>query len=391
MVGNVIRHKRKYAYLIENLSGRIIEKLDKEAVVCLMLGLTQLEQESRIDEYAAVNETVNLIAALGKPFLKGFINANLRTFLRKKRDLLSEFDKQALEIRTSHNSWMVERWRDQFGDLIATRVCEANNIQPHVQMVVKAKHSQRAIMADLISKDYEITDHHSEGWTINNPSGLFETKWAKQGAFLIQDRSSQLINRLIKRLPKKWVLDACAAPGGKLFHMEWAYSPDIDELIALDVSNGRLKRLLTNKNTFQSRARIVQMDATNPALKKQFDLVMVDAPCSSTGTIRKNPEIKWIRQEIDLLRNQQIQVALLQGLMMCVRQGGHLLYITCSLEKEENQQVVEKFLENNSGAFRLVPIESDLVDREFLTSEGYFQCLPNSERMGTFAALMRRE
>ncbi|MCP4750271.1 MAG: hypothetical protein GY866_05225 [Proteobacteria bacterium] len=390
LVSNVIRHRRKYDFLIENLANRTVRKLDREVVVCLMLGLAQLEPDLRMDEYAAVNETVDLIAAMGKPFLKGFVNANLRSYLRKKDRLLDAFDREKLEVRTSHADWMAKRWREQYGDSATAQICEANNILPRVRVVVNPGFDKSAVKADLNSKGYEMTDCHSEGWTVKNPSGLFETEWEKLGAFLIQDSSSQLINTLIKSLPKRCVLDACAAPGGKLFHMEWSYGAEIEELVALDISKSRIRRLQANREKYASQARIFLMDAAKSALKKQFDLVLVDAPCSSTGTIQKHPEIKWSRRVADFRRNQNVQLALLQELSNNVATGGHLLYITCSLENEENQQVVGKFLKNNHMTFRSIPFESRQIDPKFLTAEGYYQCLPDRDHMGMFAALVRK-
>lgn len=390
LVSNVIRHKSKYDFFIGELTGRDIQKLDMEVVICLMLGLVQLEQEFRVNNYAAVNETVELIAIMGKPFLKGFINANLRAFLRERDGLLQALEQQILEIRTSHQNWMIKRWRKQFGTKMADRICEVNNILPKVQIIVNSRFDKIKIMADLAALDFEISANHSEGLTIRNPSGLFDTKWAKLGAFLMQDRSSQMVNKLIKFLPKKSVLDACASPGGKLFHLEWQHGSQIQELIAADISRGRLKRLKTNLNRFQSKARLVQMDAAKSALKTMFDLVLVDAPCSSTGTIQKHPELKWDRREVDFLSNQKKQLGLLEGLKRNVKPGGYMLYTTCSLESEENQQVVQKFLEKNSSLFRWIPFCTELIDRKHLTTEGYYQCLPDQEQMGMFSALLQR-
>ena len=390
LVSNSIRYKKRYFFIIEHLTQRAVHELDKEAIACLLLGLTQLEEESRVDEYAAVNETVNLISFFGKPFLKGFINANLRTYLRKRQSIEAITDQQSLEIRSSHPPHFVKRWKSQFGDELTKSICNANNIQPQLQLVLNPNISHDKITDDLTSRGFKIKIGPDNSLVIENPLGLFKTKWATSGAFLIQDRSSQLINRLIKNLPKKRVLDGCAAPGGKLFHMEWVYGAEIDLMIALDDSAGRIKRLQNNKATFNSKVNIIQMDATRPSLHPDFDLVLIDAPCSSTGTIRKHPEIKWNRYESDFLKNQEKQLELLKALKNKVRSGGHIVYITCSLEKEENQDVVEKFQELYQNEFKQVPFDNSLIDQQYLTREGYFLCLPTQQQMGNFAVLFQK-
>ncbi len=391
LVSNTIRYKRKYDFLIKELTNRAPTKLDDEAVVCLMLGLVQLEKETKIDHHAAVNETVNLTGFLNKPFLKGFINANLRSYLRREDELIDKVKRQPIETWTSHAPEMVTRWVQQFGQLVTDGLCEANNVLPQLQIVINPAFDQEEIVRDFSQQGFEISENEIGSFTIGKPSGLFETKWAKQGAFLIQDSSSQLINRLIDNLPKKRILDACAAPGGKLFHMEWSYSEDIELLVGAEISAVRMKRLKYNRDVFYSKAMLIQMDALNPSLETKFDLVLIDAPCSSTGTIRKHPEIKWNRNKTDLIRNQTIQLALFRSLKNCVRSGGHLLYATCSLEKEENQHVIEKFLKESQGEFQVVPIQKHLIGSGNLTAEGYLQCLTTESQMGNFAALLQRK
>jgi 16S rRNA (cytosine967-C5)-methyltransferase len=391
LVGSVVRHYRRFLFWIEILTARSVDKLDPEALVCLLLGLVQLEASSRIKPHAAVNETVKLIAALGRPRLKGFINANLRQFSRSQTELIRKLASQSIAIQTSHSDWMVERWRRQYGEMATRRMCEANNGLPPLRLVLNPKFDHQRIVRDLRQQGYIVDELENEGLAINNPNGLFATDWSKQGAFLIQDTSSQWLNRLLSPLPKKRVLDACAAPGGKLIHLEWSYGDQIEELIAIDNAIGRIGRLGENVRKMGSQAAIVVTDATNPALKGFFDLVMVDSPCSSTGTIQKHPEIKWRRQVSDFLRNQRIQLAILEGIRSLVKPGGFLLYITCSLEPEENQAVIQLFLSKHGSVFRHVPFSAEIGERQLQTPEGFFQCLPSRCNMGMFAGLLQRE
>ncbi|MBU2643319.1 hypothetical protein KKI24_01320 [bacterium] len=390
LVSSVIRYRDIYYFFIRTLTGRSIEKLDPEVVVCLMLGLAQMDELSGIHDHAAVNETVNLISFLRKPHLKGFINGNLRSFLRKKADLNIQLAKQPLSVQSSHPDWMVNSWVSQYGQAVTEETCIANNRQPKVRIVLNPAFDREKIEADLESR-YEIIERHAEGFTVANPAGLFDTRWVDEGAFLVQDSSSQQINHLIEPLPKTCVLDACAAPGGKLFHMEWRFGIQIKQLVAIELSEQRLLRLKANQKRYRSRSILVRMDATCPALKSCFDLIVIDAPCSATGTIQKHPEVKWQRTRNDVLQNQQKQLSILTAMKNVVKENGYILYVTCSLEKEENQDVIQKFLENESRTFRQVPFSPAQADERMLTRDGFYQCLPGEFTMGLFAALLQKK
>ncbi len=390
LVSTVIRHKIKYGFIIEQLTGRSLQKLDKEVIICLMIGLSQLEQKSRIDDFAAVFESVNLAPVLKKTFLKGFINANLRSYLRERKELDTSISKQSIDIITSHDKKMVDRWRKYLGNQKTESICRANNRTPIVQLVVNPSFDMDEMCHDLIGLGYEISNRHNDGITILNPMGLFDTKWANQGAFLVQDRSSQNINKLIKDLPKKRVLDACASPGGKLFHLEWGFGENIEMLVGMDITSGRINRLINNWKLFNSRSSILRADAQEVAFKSLFDLILIDVPCSGTGTIRKNPEVKWNRKPTDFIQNQKKQLAILENLCRNVVPTGHLLYVTCSLEREENQLVIENFLSRYHREFRLIPFDQGIFEKEHITLEGYYQCLPTANEMGSFAALLQK-
>lgn len=388
LVSSSIRHRDACFYLIEKLTRRSLQKLDREAIVCLMLGLTQLQHLTGVQPHAAVNETVELAGFLKKPHLKGFINANLRTFQRSRADLIASLEQQALAIRSSHPAWMVDRWRDQYGCAAAEQLCLDNNRPPQVRIVINPAFDRDQVETELRASHEIITS--GGGLTVTDPAGLFDSEWSASGGFLVQDRSSQLINTLVRPLIKKTVLDACAAPGGKLFHLEWEFGPEIDTLVALDISEKRLRRFKINQERYRSRAATVCMNAAEPGLSKPFDLVLLDAPCSATGTIQKHPELKWQRDPDAFLVNQRRQLSILSGLRSLVKKNGHLLYISCSLEKEENQDVIKQFLSDDNSGFKPVPFAADGEVEPYITQEGYFQLLPGATAMGLFAALLRR-
>jgi len=390
LVGNVIRHYRKYRFLVEKLSARAADQLDPEVMICLMLGLVQLEETSRVKVHAAVNETVQLIAHLSRPHLKGFVNANLRSYTRKRETLLKQLAAQPFAVQTSHSDWMVDRWNRQFGEIQTQAICKANNHLPSISIILNPAFNSASLIDDLRNSGYELIANEAGGFIVSDPAGLFDTVWSRRGAFLVQDTSSHYINHLIAPLSKRRVLDACAAPGGKLFHLEWEQGTKIEELVAIDKSENRFHRLRENGRRYQSKALMLLMDATQLGFKDHFDLILVDAPCSSTGTIQKHPEIKWHRQEVDFERNQMNQLAILNGIKDQVKSGGHVLYITCSLENEENQAVIHRFLQDNPARFRMVPFTTDTITNQFLNAEGFFRCLPSYNRMGLFAGLLQK-
>jgi len=389
LTGSVIRFWEKYRFYIEELTGRPVKKLDREAVVCLLLGLVQLDLLSGVQPYAAVHEAVSLVTYLKKPHLKGFINGNLRSFQRRRGELAEQLAAQSLAIRSSHPEWMIDRWQQQYGTEAAESICWENNRTPQMHIVINPAADPDTVIRDL-GGSHQVADRHGAGLTLNDPHGLFDTRLAKSGAFLVQDPSSQLVGELIRNLPKRRLLDACASPGGKLFHLEWQFGRQIELLVAADLSAQRLQRLLANRNRFGSSAHIIQMDASQPALSERFDLVLVDAPCSATGTIRKHPELKWQRHPDDLAANQERQLRILEGIQSTVDEGGCLLYITCSLEQEENEEVIRRFMAKSQGAFHRAPFTPQDADPAFITAEGYFRCLPQEKAMGLFAALLKR-
>ena len=391
LISSVIRNKNRYLFYIEDLTGRKINKIDPEALICLLLGISQLEPHMKVQQYAAVNETVSLLSALNKSFLKGFVNANLRSFIRQETRLLESCRHQPLTVQTSHPEWMVTRWRKQYGEQSVDQICRFNNTIPKVHIAINPKFDKGAVLAELMDENVQDLEELDNGWLVSSPTGIFDTESLKSGAFLVQDASSQQLIKLIAPLSKKSVLDVCAAPGGKLFHLEWAYNAEIEVLMATDNSMSRIQRLIKNKRRFRSRSHVTLMDAKNPALNVLFDLVLVDVPCSSTGTIQKHPEIKWNRQPADFLTNQKNQLEILAGIRNLVKPGGFILYVTCSLEEEENRQVVDQFLRQNSAGFSHVPWQTLLKTHDTLTNDGFYMSLPDEHRMGMFAALLQKK
>ena len=391
IISNVIRYRDRYLFSIEQITQRSLNKLDLYVQVVLMIGFAQLDQEGQVDEYAIVNETVELMKYLRKPYLKGFINGSLRNYIRTREKLEISLNKQNLSIQSSHPKWMIKRWEPLYGTEHTRLICQYNNQNPQIHIVLNPKFEREKLLEQLKKSDFSFEALDSEGLLIHNPSGLFDTDLYRTGSFLVQDVSAQLINTIIEPISKKRVLDACASPGGKLFNLEWSYGKEIEKLTGIEISRSRFQRLLENKKRYKSGAEIICQDVF--ALEEgqdQFDCVLIDAPCSATGTIRKHPEIKWNRQVDDFKTNQHKQLQLLNHLKKLVCQNGHLIYSTCSLEPEENQQVIELFLKENARLFELARIKSQNLNPRLITEEGYYQHLTNANGLGAFAAILKR-
>ncbi|MGK0289131.1 MAG: 16S rRNA (cytosine967-C5)-methyltransferase, partial [bacterium] len=338
-------------------------------------------------EYAIIKETVELMALVQKPFFKGFVNANLRSFQREKQQIYEKLSKVKYFIQASHPEWMVNRWNVFYTKNITKEILTNNNLVPQIQIVLSPE--QENSNKEFLQKNHQLTplEHTFSGFEVQNSTQLFQSKEYVEGKFFIQDLSSQKLIPLLKNIPKTTIFDACAAPGGKSFHLEWAYPNEIKQLVLADNNKYRLERLEENKQRLKSKAEILFMDAQFPTVEQKFDLVLADVPCTATGTIRKNPEIKWKRTIQDVKENQQLQLEILNGLKTCVSPEGHLLYMTCSLEREENQAVVKLFLEANED-FQLKAFENTIDE---ITSEGFYQCFPTSQQMGFFAALFQKK
>lgn len=392
ITSNVIRNRDRYLFLIEKITKRPLQKLDLYVQVVLMIGIGQLEKEGKLDDYAVVNETVALMNYLKKPYLKGFINGSLRNYIRTRESLEKNMMNQKLSVQSSHPEWMVKRWEGFYGTQQTQMICHFNNLTPQVHIVLNPKFDRENLLEQFKKCEFSYEELDSGGFIIHNPNGLFDSEMYRSGTFLVQDFSAQLINAIMKPLSKKRVLDACASPGGKLFNLEWTSGEKIEKLLAIEISKGRFKRLMENKERYQSSAEIICQDVFElDENQNQFECVLLDAPCSATGTIRKHPEIKWSRQPDDFKFNQPKQLQMLNDLKKRVCQNGYLVYSTCSLEPEENQQVIKLFLKENHDQFELIQMDPQNIPASLITAEGYYQHLTSQRGMGAFAALLKKK
>ncbi|MDG4597985.1 MAG: 16S rRNA (cytosine(967)-C(5))-methyltransferase RsmB [Candidatus Contendobacter sp.] len=341
----VCRWQPEVQFLLDRVLDRPLNPRESTVRALLLTGLYQL-QHSRIPDHAAVAETVAAARQLRKPWAASLTNAVLRSFLRRRAELLARVETDAV-ARTAHPRWLLEwlqrDWLDDWPAIVA-----ANNTRPpftlRVNRLQVGRDEYRARLA-AADKSAEPTVAAAFALTLAEsvePATLpgFAEGWAS-----VQDAAAQLAAPVLDAHPGMRVLDACAAPGGKTAHLLECV-PDL-ELTALDRDVERLKRVRENLARLRLAARLVAGDARHPADwwdGVPYDRILLDAPCSATGVIRRHPDIKLLRRHTDIAALADQQQALLTGLWPLLRPGGRLLYATCSVLRQENEQVVAAFL-----------------------------------------------
>jgi 16S rRNA (cytosine967-C5)-methyltransferase len=332
--------------LAEHYSGRAADAMDAEVRRALRLGLYQVRFLERVPESAAVNEAVNLVYAGRKRGAAGFVNAVLRRAVREK-----DFDPaegienpaERLAVRTSHPVWLIENWVRQFGFELTAAFAEANNSAP--PLVFRLGRVGRDCLAALRESGALLTPAPlaPDSWLIDKMTPQAR-ELAAEGWIYWQDEASQLVAHALEAQPGERILDLCAAPGSKTTHIA-ALQPAA-EIVACDVHEHRL-RLVREAAARQGLTNIEtrRLDATPPLPfpPESFGRVLVDAPCSGTGTLRRNPEIRWRITDADIRQLARQQATLLQRAAQMVKPGGRLVYATCSVERAENEEVLREF------------------------------------------------
>ena len=392
----VLRWQLALDHFIERYSERSIDRLDLRVLIALRMGLYQLRYLDRVPQSAAVNESVNLVKRARVTSAAGLVNAVLRKAARNSDDQVSQSISDPLEqasIELSHPKWMLERWRATLGENDTKQLALANNTPPTTAFRVNPlRATVEQVLADLkqegvITRESRIAQG---GFVVESGHGSPVARAAQQGLIYIQDEASQLVSLLLEPRSGERVLDLCAAPGSKSSHIA-ALAGDKAWVLACDRHHHRLTTLLTTCSRLGVRSiEAIVMDAAGAlplVLGSEFDKVLVDAPCSGTGTLRGNPEIKWRLLAGDLPRLAELQLRLLEQGASAVATGGRLVYSTCSIEAEENEEVINRFLERVT-AFKVIEPKAP---QSLITADGYVRTFPH--RGGTdgfFAAVLER-
>jgi 16S rRNA (cytosine967-C5)-methyltransferase len=364
LVLGVLRWQYWLDGLIEHYAQRSSESLDAPVRLALRLGLYQLRFLSRIPASAVVNESVNLAHLARVRSAAGLINAILRRVTREPNydpaaNVVEPIERMAR--MTSHPAWLIERWIEEFGSDETEAFARSNNEAPPVafrvvrQRVVDGPNTLDELRAE--GAQLEPSRIAPGGWRIQGARGRLRTL-AREGRIYIQDEASQLVAHVMEAQAGERVLDACAAPGSKTTHLADLADDGAALIVACDLYAHRLRTVLESsarQNLKSVSAVALDAETPLPFAEQTFDRVLVDAPCSGTGTLRRNPEIRWRISTSDILELSSRQQRILSNASRMLRRGGRLVYSTCSVERQENEAVADAFLEENVN-FRPISI-----------------------------------
>jgi 16S rRNA (cytosine967-C5)-methyltransferase len=354
IVMGVLRWRSVLDEAIARLSFTPFRKLDFEVLTALRMGVYQKQFLSKIPAHAAVNETVELVKQAKKVSAAGLVNAVMRKVGGAGSQLPTSVsgDSSYLSVSYAHPRWLVERWVAFFSHNIARKICEYDQRIPATVLRLSNAEDETTLVEQAIQLAPGALMATARVVTFGDASA---TEMFRAGKVAVQDEGSQLVAALVGK--GRRILDCCAAPGGKTAAMATRL-PEA-EIVATELHPHRatlLRRLAPQENV-----EVVTADALALPYAADFDRVLADVPCSGTGTLARNPEIKWKLKPEDLIDLQSRQIAILKAAMRHVSPGGRLVYSTCSLEPEENEQVIAAACVPNSD-FKIIPMHNELLN-----------------------------
>jgi 16S rRNA (cytosine967-C5)-methyltransferase len=346
LVMGVLRWRSLLDDKISSASSQPLKKLDREVLIALRLALYQFRYLDRVPHRAALHESVELVKRARKRSAAPFVNAVLRKLSNDPLcpsvpSVVSPSSPEALAAAYAHPLWLVERWAHQYGLSAAEKICTYNQSIPKPTLRLRTPEAESELIAEGISP--EPGKFLSSARRV--PAGdVTKTRSFRSAQVVIQDEASQLIAALVGPGHEQ-ILDCCAAPGGKTLAIA-DQNPDATiTAVEIHPHRARLMQKLFPKNS--QRIRILTADARHLPLPARFDRILADVPCSGTGTLARNPEIKWRLKPGDLHDLHDRQLAILRSAVAHLAPGGRLIYSTCSLEKEENEEVVEQAIKED--------------------------------------------
>ncbi|HUO34229.1 MAG TPA: 16S rRNA (cytosine(967)-C(5))-methyltransferase RsmB [Candidatus Acidoferrum sp.] len=403
----VLRRRALLDFLLERQLKKPVARLDFPVLTALRMGLYQLRYLDKIPARAAVNESVELVKRARKSSAAPLVNAVLRrtvaeTSLPAETLIPANLPPaEQLAILHSHPEWMIERWLDQFGDAQTIQTLEADNLPPRLSAVVHHASSRDKVFSALAKAGLRIEDGAllRDAFSVNGGSPSHTTAF-REGLFSIQDEASQAVPLLLGARPGDRVLDLCAAPGGKTAPLVRA-SGTSGLVVAADRHTHRLRAMDAHFRRIRlAPVSLIELDAARPLpFGALFHRILVDAPCSGTGTLARHPEIRWRLSVENIRALRALQIAILLAAVRQLAAGGRLVYSTCSLEREENENVVEAALARSPG-LRLASREtvvselqphlvSGVSAESLIDSSGFFRTLPGEQPCdGFFAAVL---
>lgn len=398
----VLRKKLYLDRIIEQLTKKKTEKFDSAVLLAIRIGLFQLLLLDKIPAYSAINESVNLVYRAKKRSAAGLVNAVLRRAAREETKLEFADELEKLSVETSHPQWLIEHWSNQFGFEETAKLAAANNETPKLVFRLTKKSDDKTVET-LKKLGLEIVESTivPNAWEVLKSNEILHL-YAAEGKIYFQDEASQLIAQAVRLQSNESFLDVCAAPGSKVsqiwnsrFQIPNSKFEDLgfknrNLVVAGDLYGQRVRILRENCRRQQANSiEFLRYDAEKdlPFADESFDVALVDAPCSGSGTIRHNPEIRYFLQPEDFSELAAKQLAILENASKVLKKKGRLIYSTCSLETGENEAVCKNFLERARN-FKKVALE---LPEKFLTAENFARTFPQKDKTdGFFIAVFER-
>ncbi|MCK4744050.1 MAG: 16S rRNA (cytosine(967)-C(5))-methyltransferase RsmB [Sulfuriflexus sp.] len=355
----VMRHYYQLYALARLLLSKNLKPRDKDVLALILVGLYQLIY-MRIPNHAALNETVSGTKSLNKPWARGLVNALLRRYLRESEDLLQKISAKP-EVDAEMPEWLAQRvkkaWPDDW-----PQIREASQSHPPMTLRVNRACVNRDDYLELLKSEdlwAEAIESTPAGLQLEVPVNVDKLPGFEQGKVSVQDAAAQLASELLAPVAGDRVLDACAAPGGKTAALLEHAAANGDKLnvVAWDNSEQRLERLTDGLARLSLEAEVACVDVSDASEMNSveaFDRILLDAPCSATGVIRRHPDIKLLRRETDIVTLAKTQAKMLDVLWSILKPGGQLLYATCSILPDENAQQIESFLARQADASEVI-------------------------------------
>jgi 16S rRNA (cytosine967-C5)-methyltransferase len=403
LVYGVLRWRSRLDWVIRRLSRIPLRKIDPSVINIIRLGLYQILFHSRVPPSAAVNDSVDMAKSRAPLWVVRFVNGVMRSAARRAKEIplpdYADDPVQAIAIRESHPLWLVKRWAKRLGVEEAKRLCKANNQVPPVTIRANTlKVSRQVLLNSLRDHVRQITPTRfaPDGLSLRGlRRAVADIPSFRDGWFQVQDEAAQLVTHLLDPKPGETVLDACAGLGGKTGHIAQLMK-NRGKIRAMESQSWKLHQL--KRSSMRLGISIVTTwhhdlsGSVSVSLCGTFDRILLDAPCSGLGVLRRNPDAKWKKTEADLTRLRVDQLRFLDRLVPLLKRGGCLVYCVCSLEPEEGEYVVKDFLKNQAQfVIDRQPVGSLDMDERLVDRSGFFRSLPHEHDMdGFFAVRLRR-
>jgi 16S rRNA (cytosine967-C5)-methyltransferase len=403
LVYGVLRWRGRLDYIINRHSKTRLSRIDPSVLNILRLGLYQIGYLTRIPGFAAVNTSVELVKSTSTPWAFGFVNAVLRNAARDYPDVVfPDVQKNpvaSLAATKSFPQWLIRRWLEKHDFERTAALCDAINAIPAITLRANTLLVDRDTLAAALENEVEnieLTPWAPDGVSIMNPLEPIPLMPSyRAGWFQVQDEAAQLVSCFLNPQPGETILDACAGMGGKTGHIAQRMN-NSGTIVALDKNKEKLNRLHMQTNRLKvSIVTTVTHDLDTPLAgyhSGYFDRILLDAPCSGLGVIRRNPDIKWNTDEKQLIHHSSRQLGFLNRLSHLVKPSGLLVYAVCSNETEENETVANSFLDRHPE-FVLDTFSGGLPQKAsaLIDDEGYLKTWPYPHKMdGFFAARFKR-